>query len=183
MDNSKPSKIEHSSEEEKPASAHESTSSEQPNKLNKGGFLGNLTDKQKHRLVRAIEVSLGIIAVILIVGCIILLLSDGATVKVRVNCANWSDSATKTELAIYNYDAKDLLTDSDPSNDPQPKIVSKIQPNEDKVINDIISGGTYTLAVYTTPVLEDGTTFKKPEPQVVEFTGENVVVEFDLVKE
>ncbi len=183
MENSKPSKIENSSEKEEPANTYEGTSLEQCKKPNKGGFLSSLTDKQKHRLVRTIEVSLGVIAVVLIVACIFLLCSDGATVKARVNCANWSDSATKTELAIYNYDAKDLLTDGDPSNDPQPKIVSKIQPNEDKVINDIISGGTYTLAVYTTPVLEDGTTFKKPEPQVIEFNGEDVVVEFDLVAE
>ncbi|GEM_PF-5830978 len=158
-------------------------SSQPEESSSKISFLHNLTPEQKHLIIRAAEIILGVIAVILIIVCIVMLLSDGATVKARVNCPDWSDSATKTELALYNHDAKELLLDDDPSNDPQPKIVSRIQPNEDKVINDIISGGTYTLAVCTMPVLEDGTTFKKPEPQVVEFDGEDIKVEFNLEKE
>lgn len=168
-------------EQEEGVDTHDEDSFEDSNRIR--AFLDSLTEQQKHRLIRAVEITMGVIAVILIVGCIFLLFSDGATVKVRVMCSDWTASASKTEIAIYNYDAKDLLVDDDPSNDPQPKIVSRIQPNEDKVINDIISSGTYTLAVYTTPVLEDGTTFKTPEPQVVEFNGEDVVVEFNLDRE
>lgn len=158
-------------------------SSQTEESSSKISFLHNLTPEQKHLIIRAAEIILGVIAVILIIVCIVMLLSDGATVKARVNCPDWSNSATKTELALYNHDAKELLLDDDPSNDPQPKIVSRIQPNEDKIINDIISGGTYTLVVCTTPVLEDGTMFKKPEPQVVEFDGEDIKVEFNLEKE
>ena len=145
-------------------------------------YIHNLPSKTKKRIIRGVEITLGIIAVILIICCIFALLSNGETVQARVNCPDWTSSASKTELALYNYDAKEVLTDGDPSNDPQPKIITRIQPNEDKVLNDIISSGTYTIAVYTTPVLEDGTTFKTPEPQVIEFKGESLKVEFNLEK-
>ena len=145
-------------------------------------YIHNLPSKTKKRIIRGVEITLGVIAVILIICCIFALLSNGETVQARVNCPDWTSSASKTELALYNYDAKEVLTDGDPSNDPQPKIITRIQPNEDKVLNDIISSGTYTIAVYTTPVLEDGTTFKTPEPQVIEFKGESLKVEFNLEK-
>ena len=145
-------------------------------------YIHNLPSKTKKRIIRGVEITLGIIAVILIICCIFALLSNGETVQARVNCPDWTSSASKTELALYNYDAKEVLTDGDPSNDPQPKIITRIQPNEDKVLNDIISSGTYTIAVYTTPVLADGTTFKTPEPQVIEFKGESLKVEFNLEK-
>ena len=61
-------------------------SSQTEESSSKISFLHNLTPEQKHLIIRAAEIILGVIAVILIIVCIVMLLSDGATVKARVNC-------------------------------------------------------------------------------------------------
>lgn len=44
---------------------------------------------------------------------------------------------------------------------------------EDTEITEITEKGTYTLAIVGSPMLDDGTLFNLPEPQVVEYDGEH----------
>lgn len=136
----------------------------------------------KHR-----NIIIGIVAAVVVVAVI----AAGAfyfTTKVgmlsaQVNAEGWNkDTSTPVELAIYQGDVKDALSDDDDSNDPEAFKTVVMDANTPWGLEDITERGTYTLKVEATPVLEDGTLFKEPEPQVVTLEGEDITATFDLEK-
>lgn len=144
-----------------------------------------LTEKQrkKNRIVTIFEIIMGIVAIVLIVVALNMLFTTGGTVHLKVNAEGYSPADGNARLAIYNIDAYDLLTDDDPSNDPAPKteVVAKV--NQDQAVTEIISQGTYTLRISQAPTTSDASSYILPEPQVVNFEGGDITVEFNLVKQ
>lgn len=90
------------------------------------------------------------------------------------------DTSTPGVVAIYVGDVVDQITDDDESNDPEPIKEVTLDANTDWQIEGINKRGTYTIEVVATPVLEDGTMFKVPDPQVVELGGDDVEITFDF---
>lgn len=101
----------------------------------------------------------------------------------QVNAEGWNkDTSTPIELAIYQGNVADALTDDDQTNDPQAYKELVVDANCKWDLTDITERGDYTLEVKATPILEDGTMFKLPEPQVVTLEGNDVTATFDLEK-
>lgn len=100
---------------------------------------------------------------------------------VKMNIEGWEkDTSTPGVVAIYVGDVVEQLTDDDESNDPEPIKTVELDANTDWTIDGVDERGTYTLEVVATPVLEDGTMFKVPDPQVVELGGDDVEINFDF---
>lgn len=110
---------------------------------------------------------------------------DETGISVNVACEGWdADTSTPIALAIYEGDVKDTLLSTD-ENVEVPTPINEISLNagEDTKLEDIVDAGTYTLSIVGSPVLEDGTIFNVPDPQVVEYDGENgQIVKFELTK-
>lgn len=110
---------------------------------------------------------------------------DQTGISVNVTCEGWNaDTSTPIALAIYEGDVKDTLLSTD-ENVEVPTPINEISLNagEDTKLEDIVDAGTYTLSIVGSPVLEDGTIFNVPDPQVVEYDGENgQIVKFELTK-
>lgn len=103
------------------------------------------------------------------------------TPTVKMNIEGWEkDTSTPGVVAIYVGDVVEQLTDDDESNDPEPIKTVELDANTDWTIDGVDERGTYTLEVVATPVLEDGTMFKVPDPQVVELGGDDVEINFDF---
>lgn len=94
-------------------------------------------------------------------------------VQVTVDCPGWNaDTSTPIVLSIYEGDVKDRLTSTEEDAEaPEPLATVEMKSGEATDIEAIEEAGTYTLAVVGSPVLEDGTIFDLPEPQVVEYDG------------
>lgn len=106
-------------------------------------------------------------------------------VSVNVACEGWNkDTSTPIVLAIYEGDMKDTLLSTDENVEvPDPINEISLNAGEDTKLEDIVDAGTYTLSIVGSPVLEDGTIFEVPDPQVVEYDGEKgQIVKFELVK-
>lgn len=106
-------------------------------------------------------------------------------VLVNVQCEGWNaDTSTPIVLAIYEGDVKDTLLSTDENVEvPDPINEISLNAGEDTKLEDIVDAGTYTLSIVGSPVLEDGTIFEVPDPQVVEYDGEKgQIVKFELVK-
>lgn len=106
-------------------------------------------------------------------------------VSVNVACEGWNkDTSTPIVLAIYEGDVKDTLLSTDENVEvPDPINELSLNAGEDTKLEDIVDAGTYTLSIVGSPVLEDGTIFEVPDPQVVEYDGEKgQIVKFELVK-
>ena len=104
-------------------------------------------------------------------------------VSAQVNAEGWNkDTSTPIELAIYQGDVKEALSDDDESNDPESYKELTIDANCKWDLTDITERGDYTLEVKATPILEDGTMFKLPEVQVVKLEENDVTATFDLEK-
>lgn len=106
-------------------------------------------------------------------------------VSVNVACEGWNkDTSTPIVLAIYEGDVKDALLSTDENVEvPDPINELSLNAGEDTKLEDIVDAGTYTLSIVGSPVLEDGTIFEVPDPQVVEYDGEKgQIVKFELVK-
>lgn len=106
-------------------------------------------------------------------------------VSVNVACEGWNkDTSTPIVLAIYEGDMKDTLLSTDENVEvPDPINEISLNAGEDTKLEDIVDAGTYTLSIVGSPVLEDGTIFELPDPQVVEYDGEKgQIVKFELVK-
>lgn len=106
-------------------------------------------------------------------------------VSVNVACEGWNkDTSTPIVLAIYEGDVKDTLLSTDENVEvPDPINEISLNAGEDTKLEDIVDAGTYTLSIVGSPVLEDGTIFEVPDPQVVEYDGEKgQIVKFELVK-
>lgn len=106
-------------------------------------------------------------------------------VSVNVACEGWdADTSTPIVVAIYSGDVKDALLSTDENAD-APTVLKEVSVNagEDTKLEDIVDAGTYTLSIVGSPVLEDGTIFNVPDPQVVEYDGEHgQIVKFELTK-
>lgn len=106
-------------------------------------------------------------------------------VSVNVACEGWNkDTSTPIVLAIYEGDVKDALLSTDENVEvPAPINELSLNAGEDTKLEDIVDAGTYTLSIVGSPVLEDGTIFEVPDPQVIEYDGEKgQIVKFELKK-
>lgn len=99
---------------------------------------------------------------------------EDPTIHAKVNCEGWDEeTSTPIVLSIYEGDVKDTLTSTDENvTAPDPMAEKQVKAGVDTEITEITEKGTYTLAIVGSPVLEDGTIFNLPEPQVVEYDGE-----------
>lgn len=100
---------------------------------------------------------------------------EDPTIHAKVNCDGWNqDTSTPIVLSIYQGDVKDTLTSTDENvTAPEPMAEKQVVAGEDAEITEITEKGTYTLAIVGSPMLDDGTLFNLPEPQVVEYDGEH----------
>jgi hypothetical protein len=100
---------------------------------------------------------------------------EDPTIHAKVNCDGWNqDTSTPIVLSIYQGDVKDTLTSTDENvTAPDPMAEKQVVAGEDTEITEITEKGTYTLAIVGSPMLDDGTLFNLPEPQVVEYDGEH----------
>lgn len=98
--------------------------------------------------------------------------AEDATIHAKVNCDGWNqDTSTPIVLSIYQGDVKDTLTSTDENvTAPDPMAEKQVVAGED---TEITEKGTYTLAIVGSPMLDDGTIFDLPEPQVIEYDGEH----------
>lgn len=136
----------------------------------------------KHR-----NIIIGIVAAVVVIAAIAAGVFYFSTkvgmLSAQVNAEGWNkQTSTPVELAIYQGDVKDALSDDDDSNDPEAFKTVVMDANTPWGLEDVTERGTYTLQVEATPVLEDGTLFKEPEPQVVTLEGEDITATFDLEK-
>lgn len=101
--------------------------------------------------------------------------TEDPTIHAKVNCDGWNqDTSTPIVLSIYQGDVKDTLTSTDENvTAPEPMAEKQVVAGEDTEITEITEKGTYTLAIVGSPMLDDGTLFNLPEPQVVEYDGEH----------
>lgn len=100
---------------------------------------------------------------------------EDPTIHAKVNCDGWNqDTSTPIVLSIYQGDVKDTLTSTDENvTAPEPMAEKQVVAGEDTEITEITEKGTYTIAIVGSPMLDDGTLFNLPEPQVVEYDGEH----------
>lgn len=106
-------------------------------------------------------------------------------VLVNVQCEGWNaDTSTPIVIAVYEGDVKDTLLSTDENAEvPDPINEISLKAGEDTKLEDITEAGTYTLSIVGSPVLEDGTIFEVPDPQVIEYDGEKgQIVKFELIK-
>ena len=101
--------------------------------------------------------------------------AEDPTIHAKVNCDGWNqDTSTPIVLSIYQGDVKDTLTSTDENvTAPDPMAEKQVVAGEDNEITEITEKGTYTLAIVGSPMLDDGTIFDLPEPQVIEYDGEH----------
>ena len=101
--------------------------------------------------------------------------AEDPTIHAKVNCDGWNqDTSTPIVLSIYQGDVKDTLTSTDENvTAPDPMAEKQVVTGEDTEITEITEKGTYTLAIVGSPMLDDGTIFDLPEPQVIEYDGEH----------
>lgn len=108
---------------------------------------------------------------------------EDGKVSVKVNCDGWNpDTSTPIVVSVYSGDVKDTLTSTDESTvAPDPLFTKEVQAGVETDLDDIKDNGTYTIAVTGSPILDDGTIFDLPEPQVVDFdTAKGASVEITL---
>ena len=100
---------------------------------------------------------------------------ESHSVSVKVNCDGWNaDTSTPIVVSVYKDDVKDTLTSTDENvTAPDPLFTKEVNAGEQTDLTDITEAGTYTIAITGSPVLEDGTIFDLPEPQVIDFNGIN----------
>ena len=100
---------------------------------------------------------------------------ESHSVSVKVTCDGWNaDTSTPIVVSVYKDDVKDTLTSTDENvTAPDPLFTKEVNAGEQTDLTDITEAGTYTIAITGSPVLEDGTIFDLPEPQVIDFNGIN----------
>lgn len=146
-----------------------------------GSEASALNNNKRRNLVIAVIAAVVVIAAI--AAGVFYFSTKVGMLSAQVNAEGWNkQTSTPVELAIYQGDVKDALSDDDDSNDPEAFKTVVMDANTPWGLEDITERGTYTLKVEATPVLEDGTLFKEPEPQVVTLEGEDITATFDLEK-
>ena len=139
-----------------------------------------------------------IIFIIIFIGIILLSLSGSqkktvseedkmirGQMSVEIICEDWNDeTSTPIMMAIYSGDVKEVLLSAEEDvHIPQAMSEIEIIANQDYPLDKIQEPGLYTLSIIESPVLEDGTIFIIPEPQVVEFNGQtDQKIKFHLEK-
>lgn len=96
-------------------------------------------------------------------------------VSVRISCEGWDEeTSTPIVVAIYEGDVTEELASVDEDAE-MPEAIGEISlsANEETVLEDIVDAGTYTLAIISTPELENGAAFIIPDPEVIEYDGES----------
>lgn len=109
---------------------------------------------------------------------------EDGKVSVKVNCDGWNaDTSTPIVVSVYSGDVKDALTSTDENTvAPDPLFTKEVEAGVETDLDDIKDNGTYTIAVTGSPILDDGTIFDLPEPQVVDFdTAKGASVEITLI--
>ncbi len=109
---------------------------------------------------------------------------EDGKVSVKVNCDGWNaDTSTPIVVSVYSGDVKDTLTSTDENTvAPDPLFIKEVEAGVETDLDDIKDNGTYTIAVTGSPILDDGTIFDLPEPQVVDFdTAKGASVEITLI--
>lgn len=109
---------------------------------------------------------------------------EDGKVSVKVNCDGWNaDTSTPIVVSVYSGDVKDTLTSTDENTvAPDPLFTKGVEAGVETDLDDIKDNGTYTIAVTGSPILDDGTIFDLPEPQVVDFdTAKGASVEITLI--
>lgn len=109
---------------------------------------------------------------------------EDGKVSVKVNCDGWNaDTSTPIVVSVYSGDVKDTLTSTDENTvAPDPLFTKEVEAGVETDLDDIKNNGTYTIAVTGSPILDDGTIFDLPEPQVVDFdTAKGASVEITLI--
>lgn len=109
---------------------------------------------------------------------------EDGKVSVKVNCDGWNaDTSTPIVVSVYSGDVKDTLTSTDENTvAPDPLFTKEVEAGVETDLDDIKDNGTYTIAVTGSPILDDGTIFDLPEPQVVDFdTAKGASVEITLI--
>lgn len=110
--------------------------------------------------------------------------NEDGKVSVKVNCDGWNaDTSTPIVVSVYSGDVKDTLTSTDENIvAPDPLFIKDVEAGVETDLDDIKDNGTYTIAVTGSPILDDGTIFDLPEPQVVDFdTAKGASVEITLI--
>lgn len=108
---------------------------------------------------------------------------EDGKVSVKVNCDGWNaDTSTPIVVSVYSGDVKDTLTSTDENTvAPDPLFTKEVEAGVETDLDDIKDNGTYTIAVIGSPILDDGTIFDLPEPQVIDFdTAKGASVEITL---
>lgn len=108
---------------------------------------------------------------------------EDGKVSVKVNCDGWNaDTSTPIVVSVYSGDVKDTLTSTDENTvAPDPLFTKDVEAGVETDLDDRKDSGTYTIAVTGSPILDDGTIFDLPEPQVVDFdTAKGASVEITL---
>lgn len=108
---------------------------------------------------------------------------EDGKVSAKVNCDGWNaDTSTPIVVSVYSGDVKDTLTSTDENIvAPDPLFIKDVEAGVETDLDDIKDNGTYTIAVTGSPILDDGTIFDLPEPQVVDFsTAKGASVEITL---
>lgn len=108
---------------------------------------------------------------------------EDGKVSVKVNCDGWNaDTSTPIVVSVYSGDVKDTLTSTDENTvAPDPLFTKEVEAGVETDLDDIKDNGTYTIAVTGSPILDDGTIFDLPEPQVIDFdTAKGASVEITL---
>lgn len=109
---------------------------------------------------------------------------EDGKVSVKVNCDGWNaDTSTPIVVSVYSGDVKDTLISTDENIvAPDPLFTKDVEAGVETDLDDIKDNGTYTIAVTGSPILDDGTIFDLPEPQVVDFdTAKGASVEITLI--
>lgn len=109
---------------------------------------------------------------------------EDGKVSVKVNCDGWNaDTSTPIVVSVYSGDVKDTLTSTDENTvAPDPLFTKEVEAGVETDLDDIKDNGTYTIAVTGSPILDDGTIFDLPEPQVVDFDmAKGASVEITLI--
>ena len=108
---------------------------------------------------------------------------EDGKVSVKVNCEGWNaDTSTPSVVSVYSGDVKDPLTSTDENTvAPDPLFTKEVEAGVETDLDDIKDSGNYTIAMTGSPILDDGTIFDLPEPQVVDFdTAKGASVEITL---
>lgn len=109
---------------------------------------------------------------------------EDGKVSVKVNCDGWNaDTSTPIVVSVYSGDVKDTLTSTDENTvAPDPLFTKEVEAGVETDLDDIKDNGAFTIAVTGSPILDDGTIFDLPEPQVVDFdTAKGASVEITLI--